>query len=438
MLQRYLGNKSTLNADIVRIIQELAPAGAHICDAFAGSISVGAALKRNGYRVSSNDVNILSWIYGIAYLGGSSLPEIDLDAIVGVSSAKHIRRSLKPSQVTELAAGPWRDARSMEMVLSWAGLLAFVIGPYRRNEIPREFQRRDFHSHYCEAGARSAFTSTRGASGNRRFFTEGNANALDRAANRIRYWWRSGLINDRIRCLLTSCLLDGLEKVANTQGTYHDFPREFYDPRALKALTLPMPDPDTLMKGPPALMIGKAMDSLDFIHEVPSHSVLYLDPPYNFRQYTAYYFLPNLIAEYPEIDDLDAYFEGVQYVRGQNMESDFTSTFCSSKRFISSLEDLVKASASDYVVLSYFNGKNHWHDFKSGTSGRGREELEKFFQSGLFESGSMQCHPVDRLNYQSYGGHKALAVSEYLFVAKRYRRSTKVGTRKREVTHAMV
>lgn len=438
MLQRYLGNKSALNEDIVRIVQQIAPVGAHVCDAFAGSISVGAALKRNGYRVSSNDVNILSWIYGRAYLSESSLPDIALEEILGVSLAQRVRSSLKLSQVTELANGPWREAHSAETVLSWAGLLAFVISSYRRNEIPRKFQRRDFHSHYCEAGACSAFTSTRGTSGNRRFFTEDNANAVDRAVNRIRYWWRSGIIDERTRCLLTACLLDGLEKIANTQGTYHDFPREFYDPRALKALTLPMPDPETLMKGPPAITVGKAMDSLDFIHEVPPHSVLYLDPPYNFRQYTAYYFLPNLVAEYAEIEDLDAYFDGVQYVRGQNMESDFTSTFCSSKRFVASLEDLVRASASDYVVLSYFNGKNHWHDFKSGTSDRGREELEKFFRSDLFESGSMQCHPVDRLNYQSYGGHKALAVSEYLFVAKRQGQSKEVGGQEKEVTHAVV
>ncbi|WP_447586526.1 DNA adenine methylase [Pseudoxanthomonas mexicana] len=438
MLQRYLGNKSTLNADIVRIIQEIAPAGAHVCDAFAGSISVGAALKRSGYRVSSNDVNILSWIYGVAYLGGSSLPEIDLDAMMGVSAAKHFRRSLTQSEAAELAAGPWREAQCLDTVLSWMALLSFVISPYRRNEMPREFRRHDFHDHYCEAGERSAFTSARGSSGNRRFFTEDNASALDRATNRIRYWWRSGLIDDRTRCLLTACLLDGMERVANTQGTYHDFPREFYDARALKPLTLSMPDADTLLKGQPAVMIGKARDSLDFIRDVPSHSVLYLDPPYNFRQYTAYYFLPNLVAKYPEIDDLDAYFEGVQYVRGQNMESDFTSTFCSSKRFVSSLEDLVKASVSEYVVLSYFNGKNHWHDFKSGTSDRGRKELNKFFQSELFESGSVRCHPVDRLNYQSYGGHKALTVSEYLFVAKRKRQSSKARTYRREVTHALV
>lgn len=419
MLQRYLGNKSSLNADIVRIIQTLAPRGAHICDAFAGSISVGVALKRQGFRVSSNDINLLSWIYGLAYLGGASLPVIDLTSIVGESTARIILDSVKKSRGSDLKQGAWSNSDNCPLVISWMGLLEFLPRPYKRGELPKSYRRRDFHAYYCEAGALSAFTSSRGASGNRRFFTEENANSLDRALSRIRYWWRTGRIDERTRCLLTACLLDGLERVANTQGTYHDFPRDSYDPRSLKPLVVPMPDAQSILNGPPAVAIGKSMDSLEFIKGVPEHSVLYLDPPYNFRQYTAYYFLPNMVAKYPEIEDLDEYFGNVKFVRGQNMESDFTSTFCSSRKFVSSLTQLVESSRSKFVVLSYFNGKNHWHDFKSGTSDRGRQELERFFSSELFEPGTMQCHSIERTNYQSYGGHKALEVSEYVFVAQR-------------------
>ena len=65
-------------------------------------------------------------------------------------------------------------------------------------------------------------------------------------------------------------------------------------------------------------MLGVERDSLDWVREVPHHKVLYLDPPYNFRQYTAYYFLLNVLARYVDIDDLEAYFAGVRYVRGQN------------------------------------------------------------------------------------------------------------------------
>ncbi|WP_456361987.1 DNA adenine methylase [Xanthomonas arboricola] len=342
-----------------------------------------------------------------------------MTTIVGDSIARVILNTVKKSRASELKNGGWDATGDLSLVLSWMALLELLPQPYKRRELPKEYRRRDFHAHYCEVGPLSAFVSSRGASGNRRFFTEANADALDRALSRIRFWWKTGRIEERTRCLLTACLLDGLEKVANTQGTYHDFPRSSYDPRSFKPLIVPMPDPESLLSGPPAIAIGKSMDSLEFIKEVPEHDVLYLDPPYNFRQYTAYYFLPNLVAKYAEIENLDEYFERIQFVRGQNMESDFTSTFCSSKKFISSLEQLVRGSKSKYVILSYFNGKNHWHEFKSGTSDRGRQEIERFFSSELFEPGTIQCHLIARTNYQSYGGHKALDISEYVFVAQR-------------------
>ena len=54
--------------------------------------------------------------------------------------------------------------------------------------------------------------------------------------------------------------------------------------------------------------IGKERDSLEYIKEIPRHKVLYIDPPYNFRQYTSYYFMLNLISDYCEIDNLEKYF----------------------------------------------------------------------------------------------------------------------------------
>ncbi|MEA2898485.1 MAG: adenine-specific DNA-methyltransferase [Bradyrhizobium sp.] len=180
------------------------------------------------------------------------------------------------------------------------------------------------------------------------------------------------------------------------------------------------------MKGRSDHMIGKSKDSLEFILQVPKHRVLYLDPPYNFRQYTAYYFLPNLVASYCEIDDLDTYFNDIQHVRGQNMSDDFTSTFCSAKAFMPSLRKLVERSKTKFVVMSYFDGKNHWSDFKSEADHQGRLEIERFFSSDMFVSGTMTCLPLDRLNYQSYGGYEARMVKEFLFVAEKRDNVTEV------------
>lgn len=437
MLQRYLGNKTSLTSEIVRLVSELCPLGSHVCDAFAGSLAVSVALRRAGYRVSSNDINLLSWIYGVTYLANRELPEINLVDLMGTSKVRRdAAQQARLSLVNEQSNDFIPDAQKA-LAQDWKVLVSTIFSQYGYREISSKDIRTDFFDHYCEAGPQSAFISSRGSSGRRRFLSPDNASALDRAMTRLRVWYRSGRISSHARCLLTSCLLDAVERVSNIQGTYHDFPRKFYDPRALKPISATLPELREIITGPAAEAVGKGRDSLDFVKEIPAHSVLYLDPPYNFRQYTAYYFLPNLIAAYPEIEDLNSYFSEIKYVRGQNMESDFTSTFCSATGFLPSLERLVANADCEHVILSYFNGKNHWHDFKSGTDDQGRERLEAFFSGDLFESGSLQFFPVDRLNYQSYGGHKALQLTEYLFVAKK-KQSIPLKNRTEERTYAVV
>jgi adenine-specific DNA methylase len=166
-------------------------------------------------------------------------------------------------------------------------------------------------------------------------------------------------------------------------------------------------------------IVGDAQDSLAFAADCPKLDTLYLDPPYNFRQYTSYYFLPNVITRYPFIDDLDGFFTGVEFVRGQNMETDHNSVFCRKADFIPALGTLIERVPTKTVILSYFNGRNHWNDFKESPNDIGREHLSEFFSGSLFEKNSLSVVPVPRKNYQSYRGYKALDVNEYLFVARK-------------------
>jgi adenine-specific DNA methylase len=206
--------------------------------------------------------------------------------------------------------------------------------------------------------------------------------------------------------------------VSNTQGTYHDFPRDYVDPRALQPLTLDYPPLDAVLVGGNHFL-GKEEDSLEFIRRAPEHDVLYVDPPYNFRQYTSYYFMPNMICRYPEIEELDDYFAKIQYVRGQNMDDDFSSTFCSKTQFLPSLDRLISRANTRFVILSYFDGRNHWNEFKTRSDGVGRAQVQELFNSSRFLPSSMRVIPICRSNYQSYGGYKARDVNEYLFIAEK-------------------
>jgi adenine-specific DNA-methyltransferase len=394
LIQRYLGNKSPIIDSIVELTSGVARPGDLVCDAFSGSLAVTAGLRSAGFAVVPNDINHFSWTLAKAYF-----------------SQPQLSHPVGPFELKETPEESWQIA------------VQLLTSP-RDETIPASAWRQDFWKHYCEEGPESAFTSKRGQSGHRRFFSSSNAQMIDLAMSRIRHWHRSGEIDEWSRCLLTATLLTAVEKISNTQGTFHDFPRDFYDSRALKALRLIPPRAEFFAK-PISPLIGKAEDSLSFIAKVPRHRVLYLDPPYNFRQYTSYYFMLNLISSYAEIDDLDEHFAGVQFVRGQNMQDDFKSTFCSKSLFVPSLRTLVEKANADFVILSYFDGRNHWGEFKQGKADViGRQVLEGLLTSDLFVDGSLRTVPVSRTNYQSYGGFKAKTVQEFLFVAEKASKPT--------------
>lgn len=388
LIQRYLGNKSSIAPDIVALVRSLSEPGDTVVDAFSGSLAATFAMRQAGLRVVPNDINHFSWLFATAFLTGSQ--PIGPNGRLGSPGERHQQ---------------------------WRALADELVAPVGHGDAASIF-RTDIYDHYCEEGGKSSFLSARGRSGRRRFFSADNAATIDRALSRIRFWWRNGRIDQRTRCILSAMLISGVERVSNTQGTYHDFPREFIDTRALRPLKIEVP-PDEIFLGPESPLIGRAEDSLDFVRRAPAHRVLYLDPPYNFRQYTSYYFMLNLLSKHAEVDDLDEFFSELEYVRGQNMADDFKSTFCSKKAFMPSLRTIIERADTEHVVISYFDGRNHWGSFKSEhAESDGRKAIEEFLTSDIFEAGSARCIPVDRLNYQSYGGFKAKKVSEYLFTAR--------------------
>ncbi|MEE2789456.1 MAG: DNA adenine methylase [Myxococcota bacterium] len=412
MLTRYLGNKTRLLGPILEEVGRCVPLSERprVGDFFAGTMSVALALKAAGCRVAANDVQAFSGIVGEAFVLNDTVPAVPpnlvprraqndaLDALVGTDGfhclAHHSHR------------------QAYARILDVLDYLASLGEPADGTKSPSYF-----FDTYTEQGANSAFQSRRGSSGRRRFFTPENGRRIDRVMNQLRMWWQSGLINRALYTLLVSCMLRAVEKVSNTQGTYHDFPRDRYDRRALNPLTFEPPPMDQLLVGGTHhIAVG---DALVFAKTVTGLDILYLDPPYNFRQYTAYYFLPNLMARYGEMSQaqLRDWFAGVQYVRGQNMADDFQSSFCRKTTFIQDLGRLVDSCRPRYVILSYFDGRNHWHTHQHDDQGVGQAKLNAFFETSRFDC-NVRVRPINRQNYQSHGGHPSRKVLEFLYVAK--------------------
>lgn len=66
--------------------------------------------------------------------------------------------------------------------------------------------------------------------------------------SQLRSWRQQRALPESTHWLFVAVACHALEKVANTQGTYHDFPRDVWDSRAFKPLTLAPPPLSALLQ----------------------------------------------------------------------------------------------------------------------------------------------------------------------------------------------
>lgn len=418
MIQRYLGNKNSLADSIIQEVDRFCHPGDLVCDIFSGTLSMSMALKRKGYCVASNDISIFSYHYANCYLRNNDIPEFCLDKL-GIDAKKYRDKALEAIEQKKGVDGFafLQKKKLFELYKDLVIVLKYLEDINIQN-IATPFRANYFYNTYTNEGNNSYFYSLRGTEGHRRFFTPQNGKRIDCIINKIREWYCNGSLSDIQYSLLLSILCDSIEKVSNTQGTFHDFQREVYDERALHNLTLRLPAFDDVVSTRNEHIIGVAQDSMDFIKEVPPHKLLYLDPPYNFRQYTSYYFMLNLIGRYCTIKNLDEYFSNVQFVRGQNMSDDFDSTFCKADKFVGSLTQLIKDAKTQYVLLSYYDGRNH-ENKGNPKSDDGISKIVSLLTSSMFRKGSFEQLAFERTNYQSFQGHSAHKCKEFLFIAEK-------------------
>lgn len=426
-MNRYIGSKTKILTDIANAISELGEIKS-VCDIFAGSLAVSLHLKRLGHTVITNDVNPLSYAYARAFVIPNEIPQLDVKTLF--KNLDHSELHELEIQVEETfeaernkfeSNNKWREFDSWvdfkERHYSLVMVIAFLQNSIHRSH-PRVQLRKDIFDNYTKRGRYSSFTSLRGTRGKRNFFSANNAKRLDFILSHIRFWVQSNMISEEAKYTLLSVLLDSMERFVNIQGTYHDFPRNTLEQRARKKFRMVFPNYFGLLRWNKK-HVASCEDSMAFISRAPKHDVLYIDPPYNFRQYTTYYHLPNLFVQYPEIVDLDDYMSKLEFVRGQNMHDDFSSQFSNREQFLPALTRLVEKAKCRFVLLSYFDGVNHWNDFLAEDNTTGFKKIKAFFRSSLFVPNRLKIIPIDRLNYQSQNGHRAKRVTEYLFVAER-------------------
>ncbi|MGI0439524.1 DNA adenine methylase [Helicobacter himalayensis] len=171
----------------------------------------------------------------------------------------------------------------------------------------------------------------------RQYFSDENAQKIDAVRFKITQWREEKFINDKEYYFLLASLLESADKVANTASVYGAFLKQVKK-SALKPLILnPAEFECTKSKH---LVFNEDANAL--ITKIKG-DILYLDPPYNAREYGANYHLLNTIALY---DDF--------IPKGKTgLREYLKSPWCKRAKVANALEGLIKNANFEWIFLSY-------------------------------------------------------------------------------------
>lgn len=151
--------------------------------------------------------------------------------------------------------------------------------------------------------------------------------------------YRFGEINKRERALLITSLLYGIDKIANTCGHYDAYRKGVtYE----KHLELGVPEPEENLN---ENNVCFHMDANELAGRLDV-DLVYIDPPYNSRQYCdAYHLLENVACwEKPQV------FGVARKMDRSGLKSDYCT-----KRAARAFEELIRSVHARYILLSYNN-----------------------------------------------------------------------------------
>lgn len=150
--------------------------------------------------------------------------------------------------------------------------------------------------------------------------------------------YSNGDINHRERCILITSLIYALDKIANTCGHYDAYRK---NGNLEKTLLLKIP---VIRETNRANKIYN--EDASGLAPVINADVVYLDPPYNSRQYCDAYHLLENIAQWQKPQ--------VYGVAGKMDRTGLKSEFCTANA-VYAFEYLIKSLNTKYIVLSYNN-----------------------------------------------------------------------------------
>ena len=284
---RYIGSKARI-LDFISdtVAQTYGPVNdAVIADLFAGTCAVSEMFKQQNARVISNDYLHSSYALQVAKIKLNTAPACQISYI---------------------------DA--LQRLNGADGTEGF------------------FYNEYSLEGSRKSGIE-------RNYFSEENAKKIDSIRIQMNEWKADGLISEDMLLLLSANLIDAITKVSNTSGTYGAF-LKVDDKRKYKKLELMPFNFHDNRKNNEAYRsdIAEIIDGLQ-------GDILYLDPPYNSRQYPPYYHILETAVLY------DA--PPIYGVTGRRPYQDSLSPFCMKEKALPAMLDIVRRAQFTDIYISY-------------------------------------------------------------------------------------
>jgi adenine-specific DNA-methyltransferase len=178
-----------------------------------------------------------------------------------------------------------------------------------------------------------------GGGAGRQYFSDENGKKIDAVRQQIEKWKINNAIDENTFYFLLASLLESSDKIANTASVYGAYLKHLKK-TAQKSLILEPADFET--NGNEHVVYQE--DSNELIKNIKG-DILYLDPPYNSRQYGANYHMLNTIAKY------DTFIP-----RGKTGLRNYKrSAYCSKGSVRESFEELIRNARFRYIFLSYNN-----------------------------------------------------------------------------------
>ena len=281
----YIGSKLSLLPFLDEVFRQVADGSEKVfCDLFAGTGAVGRHFKGRGLRIIANDLQYYAYALNKAYLEINETPDF-----VGLRT-----------HYPEAAQEP----------------LAFI------NNL---------------AGVSGFITQNYSPVGGRQYYTEANAQKADAIRQTIEHWRTSGLMTEPEYFYVLCSLLEAIDSVANTASVYGAYLKKF-KASATKPLRL---KPLELKNHVAGCRVWNR-DANELIAEIEC-DVLYLDPPYNHRQYGANYHVLETIAAYdnPEL-------KGVTGLREYPK-----SAYCRQNPAKEAMRQLISQVRAKHILVSY-------------------------------------------------------------------------------------